>query len=655
MNVREDKLAGSRIRRGIAVAVAMAFAPSAMALDWEMDDGSKLIVNTTISAGTSVRAANRDTKLLHPGNASLQGIAGAVGGNTDDGDLNYAKGDAFSTLAKIVSDIEYRRGNFGGFVRFKGWYDYALKNNGVEHGSYNNGYAPGAKLSDAGFEDLAKFSGAEFLDAYLYGSTKIADQYDTKVKVGRHVLNWGESLFIQGLNQVNPLDVAALRKPGTEIKEVLLPVGMISGNVGLAKGASVEGFYQWEWKNSVVDGCGTYWLTVDGSVGPNAQYACRAGFNQTFTAAQAAQIGGLLGRPIAVGDQGGIQAGAFMPAVATREARDSGQFGLSMRFPVEALDTEFGAYGMRIHSRTPTLSGIIGNSPFPLTTALLGPAGTQQQLFWEYPEDVKLYGLSAATAFPWASVSAELSYSPNFPVQLAPGDMLAGLVYGSNPAALALLGVPAALRPLLNTYRGPLTDRLAGLPAGTVFHGYDRLKKTQFQMNAIQTIADVLWSQGFTVAAEAGMQIANVPDASTGVRYGRSFVFGIANHPSYGPVPGLVGGCPLLNTAGQPGCEADGFVTHFSWGYRLRGELAYENTFNLGILTKPSLFWGQDVKGYSADGQFNEGRQTLGLGLGFEYQKRYKLDLNYVTYNRSAKWDPLRDRDYYSATASMTF
>ena len=148
----------------------------------------------------------------------------------------------------------------------------------------------------------------------------------------------------------------------------------------------------------------------------------------------------------------------------------------------------------------------------------------------------------------------------------------------------------------------------------------------------------------------------NVPDSATGVRYGRSFVFGIAAHPGYGPLAGAVpGGCPVLNTPNQPGCENDGFVTDWSWGYRLRGQLAYANVANLGFTLKPSVFWGHDVKGVAADGQFNEGRGTLGLGLGFEYQKAYNLDFSYVTYRNGAKWDALRDRDYYSVSISASF
>jgi hypothetical protein len=642
-------------RKALAAALALALAPAAQALDWQTDDGLEVVLNTNITVGSSWRASGRDTKLLNPNNAILQGITGAVGGNTDDGDLNYNKNQAFSTLGRVLMDLEVKKNGYGAFIRGKAWYDYALEQRGVEHGNFTNGYVPGAQLSDKGFENLAKFSGAEILDYYVYGSANIADKYPAKVKVGNHVLNWGESLFIQGLNQINPLDVSALRKPGTEIKEVLLPVGMVSANVGLPMGMSVEGFYQWQWKNSVVDGCGTYWLTVDGSVGPNAQNACRGGYLQSLSAAQAAQLGALLQTTLALGDQGAYQAGAYIPATATKEASDSGQWGLSFRFPVESIDTEFGLYGMNIHSRTPYLSLVQGNSPFPLTTRLLGAAATQQSAFWEYPENIRLYGISAATTLFGVSVAGEVSYSPNYPVQYAPGDLIAGLIYGSSPAALALLGVPAALRPLIATYRGPLTQQFVSTPAGGIVSGYERLSKTQFQFNGLQAFNSVLGAQTLTVVGEVGMQWAGVPSNTDGVRYGRAFVFGTANSPTYGPVPGLVGGCPLLNTAGQTGCENAGFVSPYSWGYRLRGQLAYDNTFDTGVTVKPSLFWSQDVKGWSADGQFNEGRQVLGLGVGFEYQKRYTLEFNYVNYNLSAKWDPLRDRDYYAVVAGVTF
>jgi len=592
---------------------------------------------------------------VHPNNAALYGITGALGGNTDDGTLNFEKGRQFSTPFKVVTDVEYKKGDFGGLVRAKAWYDYTLENKGVRHGSFVNGYTQGAKLDDSNYEDLAKFSGVALLDAYVYGGFKLGES-DAKVRIGRHVLNWGESIFIQGVNQVNPIDLPALRRPGTEIKEVLMPVGMVSANVGLGHGMSAEGYYQWEWQNSVVDGCGTYFLTVDASVGPNAQNACKAGFLQSLTAAQSAQLSALLKRPIPLGDAGGVAAGAYLPAVATKEAKDGGQWGLSLRMNASDLDTEFGLYAMQYNSRVPVLSTVKGNSPFPLTTQLLGAAARQSALFWEYPEAIRLYGLSAATNIAGVAVGAEVSYSPNFPVQLAPGDLLGGLVYGSAPQALAVLGVSGPVAALMNANRGPLTSRFVAAQNGEVVSGYDRLHKTQLQVNAVQFFSNVLGAETLTAIGEVGAQHANVPDSLTGIRYGRSFVFGIGTHPGYGPLAGAVpGGCPVLNTPNQPGCENDGFVSNFSWGYRLRGQLAYANFLNLGFTMKPSVFYGQDVRGVSADGQFNEGRATLGLGLGFEYRKAYSIDLGYVTYSNSAKWDPLRDRDYYSISFSASF
>ncbi|HEX4780541.1 MAG TPA: DUF1302 domain-containing protein [Usitatibacter sp.] len=643
--------------RKIAVAVgSLGIATAAHAVSYDLDDGAQVIWNTTISAGTSVRAESQDPRLLHPNNAVLQGIGGATGGNTDDGDLNFDKGKAFSSPIKIVTDLEYKKGDFGALVRAKGWYDYTLERKGVPHGSYNNQYTPGDRLSDSNFEQLAKFKGVALLDAYVYDSFNVLGEYDTRVRLGRHVLNWGESVFIQGLNQINPIDVPALRRPGTEVREVLLPVNMVSANMGLGHGMSLEGFYQLEWQNSVADGCGTYFLAVDASVGPNAQNACRAGFLQSLSAAQATTLTGLLHRTIPVGDAGGQAAGAFLPASATREAGGSGQFGLSMKFQAPKLDTEFGLYGMEYNARTPNLSTVKGNSPFPLTTALLGAAAKQESIFWEYPEHIRLWGATASSTIAGVAVGAELSYSPNFPVQLAAGDLLGGLVYGSAPAALGVLGVTAPVAAAMNANRGPLNSRFQAAANGDVVAGYDRLGKAQFQVNAIQIFSNVLGAQSLSVVGELGMQHVNVPDSSTGVRYGRSFVFGIATHPGFGPVAAAVpGGCPILNTANQPGCENAGFVSDFSWGYRLRGQLAYANAFNLGFTVKPSVFWAQDVKGVSADGQFNEGRGTLGLGLGFEYHKAYSLDLSYVTYSNSAKWDPLRDRDYYSISVSASF
>jgi hypothetical protein len=54
------------------------------------------------------------------------------------------------------------------------------------------------------------------------------------------------------------------------------------------------------------------------------------------------------------------------------------------------------------------------------------------------------------------------------------------------------------------------------------------------------------------------------------------------------------------------------------------------------------------------DPAFTEDRQVLGLGLKFTLNKQYVLDLNYVNYAND-NFDPTFDRDYYSASMSVTF
>ena len=671
--MKQRRINSRPLQLSTAVAAAL-LSFSAQALDFEAGDGTKIIWNTTVSLGTAKRAGNPDPRLLHPANAGLPASLGglglapgvATGGNTDDGDLNYRKGDTFSTLLKVISDVEVKHDNLGGLVRVKGWTDYALKDNSVLHGSFNNDYTPNAPLSDKGFEKLAKFSGVALLDAYVYGNFEVGGN-DLRVTAGRHVLNWGESLFLQGLNQISPIDVSALRKPGAEIREALLPVGMLSASWGLGKGISIDGFAQFQRATSVLDGCGTYFLTVDASIGPNAQNACAGGY--FFAKAPA-------------GDNTAKAGALYVPVLETVLPRASGQYGLAAHFPVATLDTEFGLYAMNIDARTPIVSGIKGSSPFPALTGnpAFAPLGlTQAKLFWEYPDSVHIFGLSATTTLAGWSVGSELSITPNLPVQIAPGDMIAAIVYSTQKNVLAallspLLGAGAALAPnfaaLMNANAGPVGARYGALSSGAVFHGYDRINKKQFQLNAVQGFSNVAGAETFLVAAEIGFQHANLPSGADPVRYGRSFVFGIANAPSfnlgaYTSLPGVAGvvgsavtqggNCPALDSAGSVACVNDGFATSFSWGYRLRGQLAYADAFGLGVTLKPTLSWSADQRGYSVDGMFNQGRRVTGVSLGAEYAKKYNAEIGFVSYSRSAAWDPLRDRDYYYASASVAF
>jgi Protein of unknown function (DUF1302) len=746
--------------------VLASYAGSAAALEFEFDNGARVNWNTTISAGASFRANDPSRLLYTKADGSLLGLTSgprAPGTGVAPGDglagnqaassanLNYASGDIFSAPLKLVTDVEYKRGNFGFLVRGKAWYDYATSELDVRMGNqvnnYNggrpdlnapnygipgsyppcvganannnvptcmpitgqfNGKWPEAKLSDQGFETEQKFSNAMLLDAYVYGSFDF-EGTNLQLRLGNQVVNWGESIFIQGVNQINPIDVPAARRPGTELKEILLPVWMAYANWGFDWG-SIEAFYQLEWQNTSIDACGTYWAVTENNISVNPGQ-CNSATVITSV------IGGAVSGTSSpfypqLGSNPYAQAnGLYVPLVEGKEARDNGQVGIAIRFPVESLDTEIGFYAERIHSRLPYISGLAGSlptelpggawvlapgtlsplqtSPYPVAfmnaglpvwrvpgsganpldpnddTVLRGPSAAHAALgaklgvpvtpgrsFWEYPEDMQIFGLSAATnLFSW-SVSAEASIQKDVPVQINGNDLLNGL--------LSFVG-PNAAEGLAAAQKG----------AGGYAKGYDLFDKEQFQVNAVKTFSNVLWAQNMLVVAEVGAQTNNVPDYTKGaVRYGRGFAFGFGSNQqlAQNPATALTGGntcSPTLSLAPVPipnptynpqpnGCKNDGYVTDFAWGYRLRVNADYNNVFNSGVTVTPSVFWSHDVDGVSMDPTFNDGRQTLGLGLKFSLNKRYTLEANYVNYNE-ADFDPLGDRDFYSVSASVTF
>ena len=204
----------------------------------------------------------------------------------------------FSAPAKILTDVEYK-GRFGALVRAKFWYDYALENNEVRVGSQANNYngvrpglgpVPGflpctgdrtsrtacrcrrrgrtsglRRSSATRASRTSRSSPTRTCSTPTSGSFAVRDS-DVQVRLGNQVINWGESIFIQGVNQINPIDVPAARRAGAELKEILLPVWAAYANWGFNWG-SVEAFYQLEWNNTSVDACGTYFSVTSTQIG----------------------------------------------------------------------------------------------------------------------------------------------------------------------------------------------------------------------------------------------------------------------------------------------------------------------------------------------------------------------------------------------------
>jgi hypothetical protein len=171
---------------------------------------------------------------------------------SDDGHLNFKKGETFSKIFKGIHDLELKYGDTGVFVRGKYWYDFELKDETAS--SRTSATQPQGRRQVFRRRDARCLRLPQLLIADLPGS----------VRLGKQVVSWGESTFIGGgINSINPIDVSAFRRPGAEIKEGLIPVNMFYVSQSLTDNLSAEGFYQIEWDQTVVDNCGTFFSQPD--------------------------------------------------------------------------------------------------------------------------------------------------------------------------------------------------------------------------------------------------------------------------------------------------------------------------------------------------------------------------------------------------------
>jgi hypothetical protein len=593
----------------LAIAVALAISSPAQALNWDTGDWAWSWDNT-ITYGISWRGEDPDPALIDLGNG---GTGPAI--MTDDGNLNFDSGDIFSNIIKGTSELEVDNGQFGAFGRIKYWYDFELENGKVPHGHSPTAYKTGEKLDDSDFADFAQFSGIELLDLFAYATLDLGEM-PLDLRLGRQVVNWGEATFFQGVNVLNPIDVSAIRRPGVEIKEALLPVALIYGNLGIGNGWSVEAYYQFKWEQTVLDGCGTYFSDND------------------FTAQGCDQL--VL--------QGGGLPDSFLQYVNNirkdpyvDEAKDSGQFGVAIRKYVEKIDTEFGFYAQRLHNRTPVLNvhytydGIAAGSILEFT---LVPAFYQVA----YPEDIDVYGLSFATNVGVVALSGEVSLKKDMPISVnGTTQLIGGLgsLGGLQPVGPSIAACLAPAPPQLGPFGPRAWQGVCDLftTGDGLAHGWDRFDVTQAQATAMYFWEQGLGSQRVSFIGEVAWVGVNDLPAITEMPYGRSPIFGA---PTY-----------------LGGTSDEGFVTSNSWGYRIRAWADYPNAF-AGITLTPTLAWAHDVNGTSPTPSFLDGRKAFSVGLNANYLTRYRGSISYTFFSGGVA-NTMTDRDFFSITFSLDF
>jgi len=663
-------------KKYLAAAIPLIMAAQAQGFEFFMGDmeGS---LDSQISMGSSWRTEGQDAGLI-------QGIEGTEtnAANNNDGDLNYTSGDAFSQIFKGSHDLQVSYGNYGAFVRGKYWYDAALEDD--------------SGLDDSDNHELAKYSGAALLDAFVYGEFEVLNM-PLDVRLGKQVVSWGEGTFIRGgVNQINPIDVSSFRRPGAEIKEGLIPVNMLYTSLGVTENLSAEAFYQLGFQETVISSCGTFFATND--------YAPE-GCNPVVTAA------GTVSRDTAFGDDG----------IDSPDA--DGQFGVAFRYFSEALDTEFGFYALNIHSRVPLING--RKATVDELGAVLGTNPLAAAIYAGFKNNVAAGntlvagGMAALGAADWAAVetlAASDDGTGNNPqttgavglLAQAGGDIAGGALAGMTTDNGLAAGPGSGLTAMTYHVDYPEDQQIAGLSfatnaggvaiSGELTHKLD----VPFQINATQLLStglttDSTYALNFAAAVSGGVPGITGGDQAASNDFARGQV--LASLGSYGiealdladgevlagfktfdvtqlqvtaiQLIDQVLGASRFAIVGEAGytyvhdfksdIKFDGngagldTVTEGSWGYRARIVGQYNDVFS-GVNLSPVLSWSHDVEGVAPapGGNFIEDEKELGFTINAEYQNMYTAAISYTQYS-GGETNNLVDRDFASISVGMQF
>jgi hypothetical protein len=456
---------------------------------------------------------------------------------------------------------------------------------------------------------------------------------------------------------------------------VFQPVPMLLVSADLVPDVSGEIFYQYGWERVRAPAAGSFFSDIEAAGGrefaqiglgmapedPNGDFRL-TGLAQTLTSTSLRAL---------VDDK-------------SLQPRDGGQYGVRLNYFAADLNggTEFGFYAMNYHSRFPYLSvrateescardsalfaqafidcrgfkpsavpNPIGLEPLPIDTL---------RIMLDYPEDIRMYGLSFNTNLGSWSLAGEYSYRPNLPVQVAITDVIfAGLQPAFPRQDIAITGLPLPGTPVIPGARNAVPDFLTryrgiDVAGGQYIPGYERLKVGQLDVTALRTLSssNPIGADQIILLAEAGVtHVLDMPDTDQlpfeGGVYHRN------THASPGADGTGSGGTPDTRRF-NPTQQTEGFAEDLAWGYRLVALFEYNDVID-GINFKPLLGFFHDVDGIAPAPMQNfiEGRKQFLLGTDVLLENGWTGQVYYQGF--TGRNHSLRDRDFLSFSLSYTF
>ena len=643
--------------------------------------------DSTFSYGASMRVEERDFaqigKSNHPRfdwtgyNAAYNTIysssdvwaqPGSYSNNGDAGNLNFDKGDTFSQLLKGTHELNIRKDNFGFFTRFMYFYDLELMDGDRAYSNPTSG-----KQVDPCADKQAKeqvCTDLRLLDAFAYADFDLNDgQNPLSIRIGQQVVNWGESTLISHGINVNPVDIDRLKAPGAELKEAFIPVGVVWASLGLTENLTLEAYYQYQWNETRLPVTGTYFSTNDFASVNGYQSNVQLGFTSNpdidlehlttnlnslyaqwgaalqaqgiepqSAAAQKLLANMYLAYPTKVALKGKGDAGI-------KEPSDSGQFGVKLGwFSPELNDTEFALYYINYHSSRPLISGqasdftqasLAKDLNMIATTKITEDNVTQLGAFTkailEYPEDIKLFGLSFNTNVGNTAFAGEFAYRQDEPLQIDDVELL----YAGMAEQLAVAGIRPEFAEI---------SQIETVAPGSIAKGYVTSDTMQLQFTATHLFGPSLGADSWALLGEIGGVTINDMPSYDEMR------LNVAGTGRSGTMVGVAGqDYTLLHQAVSNGVETNTFPSASAWGYRLVAKGDYNNVFS-GVNFSPRVVFSHDVNGITPDPMylFVEDRKSLGINMNFNYQNAWSVDFSYNSFWGGGQTNNFADRDYVS-------
>ena len=616
-------------------------------------------LDTLLSAGALFRTEGQDAKLAaieDPLVMAQKGYSTQL--NKNDANNNFDTGLA-SMVYKISPTLLMEfEGGWGFNVSGTAFYDAVIMGGGHDggdlvpgFGTFNgiNRYATYSDFANNGtgdaFSDAAKDDAgrrARLLDAYVFADFDFLDR-PMNVRLGQQVISWGEALFIQGgVNTANYVDLNALRLPGSEIKEALLPLSSLYFNWGVTDNLSVESFYQFDWENSEDAPAGTFWSTHDAFPGKGANNVIVDGRLVAASASFPALADLFANYTLATYGVSGTGPGEYqyeqtqvtVNRLADKQAKDDGQFGLAFRYFSDFFGgTEFGVFYTRTHARLPVVGARVD--------LVGGPESIPEKIdnanyFMAYSEDVDMLGLTFSTNVGQMSLSGELAYRPEQKIINEVGDnllqSLSGLAAENAPEVSDI--TPHCVR-----------DRMGGscLPSNTPvaqgqeYYFYEEVETLTGSLVGLYFFGPMLGADNVTGVLELGMD---------------QIISGLDSNLNYNSTAAILSGEALIRNPSDPNAF---FLTESAWGYRAVLQADYTNVF-AGVAIKPSIRVQHDVEGNSPiGGNFLEDRKAATLGVDFVYLNNLEVGVQATSFWGNGYSNKLSDRNNASLALKYAF